>query len=129
MSKLIRDSNRIKQVIDFSGLQNGKMHPSDIDAVLEYNNQAIIFIELKKIGNEIPTGQRLLLERLTDSWHTQQAITIKVVHNFINYDDIPMHLCRVEKVYYDKKWIDHNDNLKDFLNKLGNKWKIDKLKF
>jgi hypothetical protein len=52
MSKLIRDSNRIKQTIDFSGLQNGKMHPSDIDAVLEYNNQAIIFIELKKIGNE-----------------------------------------------------------------------------
>ena len=47
MSKLIRDSNRIKQTIDFSGLQNGKMHPSDIDAVLEYNNQAIIFIELK----------------------------------------------------------------------------------
>ena len=36
---LIRNRKLIKQVIDFTGLQNGKMHPSDIDAVLEYDNE------------------------------------------------------------------------------------------
>ena len=47
MSRLIRDSNKAKQGIDFYGLENGPMHPSDIDAVLEYDNNAVIFIELK----------------------------------------------------------------------------------
>jgi len=35
---LIRNRKRVKQVIDFTGVQNGKMHPSDIDAVLEFDN-------------------------------------------------------------------------------------------
>ena len=130
MSKLIRNSNQAKQGIDFYGLQNGPMHPSDIDAVLEFDNKAIIFIELKKINNDIPTGQRLLLERLTDSWHTKKAITIKATHSFKNdNNDVPLHLCQVEKFYYDGKWTYFSENLKVFLNKLGLKWKITKLKF
>ena len=57
---LIRNSKQVKQVIDFTGIQNGKIHPSDIDAVLEFNNDALILIEVKRKGNRIPTGQRLL---------------------------------------------------------------------
>ena len=129
MSRLIRNSIQAKQGIDFYGLQNGLMHPSDIDAVLEFDNEAIIFIELKKLNNHIPTGQRLLLERLTDSWHTKKAITLKAIHNFAGDDDIPLHICRVEKFYHKGKWTDFNENLKVFLNKLGKKWKINKLKF
>ena len=37
---LIKNRKRIKQVIDFTGIQNGKLHPSDIDAVLEFDNEA-----------------------------------------------------------------------------------------
>ena len=69
---LIRNSKQVKQVIDFTGIQNGKIHPSDIDAVLEFNNDALILIEVKRKGNRIPTGQRLLLERISDSWHNQE---------------------------------------------------------
>ena len=98
MSRLIRDSNKAKQGIDFYGLENGPMHPSDIDAVLEYDNKAVIFIELKKINNDIPLGQRLLLERLTDSWHTKKAITIKAVHNYNFDDDVPLYKCDVERL-------------------------------
>ena len=32
---LIRRPNQIKQGIDFTGVQNGPIHPTDIDAVLE----------------------------------------------------------------------------------------------
>ena len=60
---LIRNSNQTKQGLDFTGIQNGKIHPSDIDAVLEFDNEALILMEVKRTGNAIPTGQRLLLER------------------------------------------------------------------
>ena len=83
---LIRNRNKVKQVIDFTGVQNGNMHPSDIDAVLEFDNEVLILIEVKYKFNSIPTGQRLLLERLCDSWHTSKSLVLKVEHEF-NSDD------------------------------------------
>ena len=50
---LIRNSKQVKQVIDFTGVQNGKIHPSDIDAVLEFDNDALILIEVKRKYNKI----------------------------------------------------------------------------
>lgn len=128
---LIRNRKLIKQVIDFTGLQNGKMHPSDIDAVLEYDNEALILMEVKRKGLRIPTGQRLLLERLNDSWHNQEkAIVLKVVHQFNDEDsNIPLDKCNVEMCYYKGVWNKKDGNLKDVLNKLGESWKIKKLKF
>jgi len=41
---LIRNRKKVRQVIDFTGVQNGRMHPSDIDAVLEFNNDVLILI-------------------------------------------------------------------------------------
>ena len=58
---LIRSRNKVKQVIDFTGVQNGKLHPSDIDAVLEFDNEVLILMEVKYKFNKIPTGQRLFL--------------------------------------------------------------------
>ena len=126
---LIRNSKQVKQAIDFTGIENGKIHPSDIDAVLEFDNEVLILIEVKRIGNEIPTGQRLMLERICDSWHTGKSIVLKVPHNFIDDDsDIPLRLCNVEKYYYNKKWTTRDKPLKDALNSLGVKWNIKKLK-
>ena len=65
---LIRSSKQVKQAIDFSGVQNGVIHPSDVDAVLEFGNKALILMEVKRRGNMIPTGQRLMLERIVDRW-------------------------------------------------------------
>ena len=126
---LIRNSKQVKQAIDFTGIENGKIHPSDIDAVLEFDNEVLILIEVKRIGNEIPTGQRLMLERICDSWHTGKSIVLKVTHNFIDDDsDIPLRLCNVEKYYYNKKWTTRDKPLKDALISLGVKWNIKKLK-
>ncbi len=57
---LINSYKQIKQVVDFTGIQNGLIHPTDIDAVLEFDNDVLIIIELKYKNAEIPTGQRLV---------------------------------------------------------------------
>ena len=44
---LINDSDKVVQAIDFSGVQNKNMHPSDIDAVLEFDNKLLILMEIK----------------------------------------------------------------------------------
>ena len=128
---LIRNSNQTKQGLDFTGIQNGKIHPSDIDAVLEFDNEALILMEVKRTGNSIPTGQRLLLERLCDSWHTNKSIVLYVTHNYMDDSrDIPLTTCSVNACYYNKKWIDvDNEPLRMVLNKLGFNWDIDKLIF
>ena len=69
---LINNHKQIKQVVDFTGLQNGLIHPTDIDAVLEFDNDILIIIELKYKNAEIPTGQRLVLERICNSLQKSQ---------------------------------------------------------
>jgi len=128
---LIRNSKQIKQVIDFTGVQNGKIHPSDIDAVLEFDNDALILIEVKRKYNKIPIGQRLLLERINDSWHNQEkAIVLKVTHTYKDdTKDIPLDECSVEVCYYKGVWSARTGSLLEVLNKLGEAWNIKKLSF
>ena len=126
---LIRNSNQVKQSIDFSGIQNGKIHPSDIDAVLEFDNEALILIEVKREGIEIPTGQKLLLQRISNNWRTEKKIVLLVNHNFKNDEqDIPLKDCWVSKVYYNRVWSGvQNEMLTSVLNKIGVSWNIKKL--
>jgi|TARA_R110000787_G_scaffold179248_2_gene290974 hypothetical protein len=130
MKSLIRNSNQTKQGLDFTGIENGKIHPSDIDAVLEFNNEALILIEVKRVNNNIPTGQRLLLERICNSWHTEKSVVLFVTHDFKQDEkDIPLNECKVELCFYKNKWIKVNKtDLKIVLNKLGENWNINKLK-
>ena len=85
LDSLIRNSAEVRRTIDFTMVQNGAMHPSDIDAVLEFDNQILILIEVKKRGIKIPIGQRLLLERICDSWRTHKSVVLKVEY-FDVYD-------------------------------------------
>ena len=105
MKSLIRNSNQTKQGLDFTGVENGKIHPTDIDAVLEFDNEALVLIEVKRINNNIPIGQRLVLERICDSWHTDKSIVLFVTHNFKNdLVDIPLVECIVKKYYINGNW-------------------------
>jgi|TARA_E500000305_G_C3962552_1_gene207891 hypothetical protein len=131
-TSLIRNRNKVKQVIDFTGVQNGNMHPSDIDAVLEFDNEVLILIEVKYKFKTIPTGQRLLLERICNSWHNEKSLVIKVEHEFDREDEnIPLDKCWITGVYYDKKWIYYSDkiNFVTYINALGKKWNCKKCKF
>lgn len=127
---LIRNSNQVKQAVDFTGIENGIIHPTDIDAVLEFDDEAIIFMEVKKRGNKIPTGQRLVLERLVEAWRTPKAIALYVTHfGTDETQDIPLEDCFVEKYYTQQtKWkIIQKSPLKKILNFLGKEWGINKL--
>lgn len=128
---LIRNSNQTKQGLDFTGIQNGKIHPTDIDAVLEFDNEALVLIEIKRVNNYLSTGQRLVLERITDSWHNDKAVAIFATHNFKDDTvDVPAELCRVEKIYWRGEWhLKHSELLSHVLNKLGSSWGIEKMQF
>ena len=116
MSSLIRNSNQTKQ---------------GIDSVLEFDNEALILMEVKKKGNKIPTGQRLVLERIANSWHTNKSVVLYVTHSFKNDNkDIPLSECNVDSVYINKEWkiLNKTISLSDTLSVLGKKWNINKLK-
>jgi hypothetical protein len=130
---LIRNVNQVKQAVDFSGVQNGVIHPSDVDAVLEFNNKFLILMEIKRKNNIIPTGQRLMLERMSDNWvkacEGNGSVVLKVEHE--HYDDktaIPLSKCVVTRFYVDNKWNDCNMPVVSFLQGLGKKWDLNKLK-
>ena len=130
MSSLIRNSKQVRQTIDFTGVQSGKIHPTDIDVVLEFNNEVLILMEVKRKGNTIPTGQRLVLERIANSWHTNKCVVFYVTHDFKNDDkDIPLDKCNVDSVYLDKEWkpAKQEINLIDCLKGFKEKWNIKKL--
>jgi hypothetical protein len=133
MQSLIRNRNEVKQVIDFTGVQNGKMHPSDIDAVLEFDNRILILIEVKKVNNNIPVGQRMLLERICDSWHTpENAIVLKVEHDFRDSNvNIPLEKCWVTNAYYKGNWCPFEKaySFVDYINNLGRVWECNKCQF
>lgn len=128
---LIRNSKQVKQTIDFTGVESGKIHPTDIDVVLEFNNEVLILMEVKRKGNKIPIGQRLVLERIAYSWHTDKSVVLYVTHNFKNDEkDIPLSECNVDSIYINKEWKDAKQeiSLKDTLRAFSKKWNIDKFK-
>ncbi|MEN8880072.1 MAG: hypothetical protein ABF311_07860 [Polaribacter sp.] len=128
---LIRNSKQVKQTIDFTGVQSGKIHPTDIDVVLEFDNEVLILMEVKRKGNLIPTGQRLVLERLANSWHTNKCVVLFVTHNFDNDEkDIPLDKCNVDSIYLNNKWkpAKQEINLIDCLKGFSEMWNIKKLK-
>ena len=136
MSSLINNSDRVKQAIDFTGVQNGKIHPSDIDAVFEFDNKYLVLMEVKYKDAPIPTGQRLLLERMADAWCAnlgKKAAILKVSHYFEDdKKDVPLDKCEVTYIWdMGGKWkqLDNPIPLVDTLNKLGEFWKCNKCKF
>lgn len=128
---LIRNTKQVRQSIDFTGVQNDKIHPTDVDFVLEFDNEILILGEVKRQGVEVPLGQKLVLQRIADKWG-DKAIVLKVVHSHNNDDtDIPLKDCFVESYYVNKKWfrLQNSYSLVDFVNSLGEKWNNNKCKF
>lgn len=128
---LIRKSKQVKQSIDFTGIQSGNIHPTDIDVVLEFNNEVLILMEVKRTGNEIPLGQKLVLQRIANSWHTEKVVVLYVTHNFKNDDkDIPLKDCNVESIYIKSEWKNAKQKitLEDTLKGFSKKWNIKKFK-
>ena len=85
----IYNSERARQLRDFSGLRFGNITPTDIDGMIEYKNIGYIIIELKYDDNELPHGQQLALERLTDDLERagKKTLCIVATHDTTNPED------------------------------------------
>ena len=127
---MIKYKNRISQVIDFSGIGNEKIHPTDLDALLEFDNKYLIIFEVKKKGVEVPLGQKLLFERIADSWEsTNGPCWVAYCEHDTNASQIiNMINCNTVKVYRKSKTYSHTASVKDFLISIAEKNNITKLK-
>ena len=127
---LIRNTKQVKQSIDFTGVESGKIHPTDIDVVLEFDNEVLILMEVKRKNNEIPIGQKLVLERIANSWHTDKSVVLYVTHDFKNDDkDIPLNQFNVDSIYMNGTWKPPKEaiTLLNCLKGFSKLWNIKKL--
>jgi len=88
-------------------------------------------MEVKRTGNKIPLGQKLVLQRIANSWHTEKVVVLYVTHNFKNDDkDIPLKDCNVESIYIKSEWKNAKQKitLEDTLRGFSKKWNIKKFK-
>ena len=92
---------RAQQINSFKNLQYEKITPTDIDGVIEYKNKAYIFLEVKYEDKELPSGQRLALERLVkDTATNKKSICIVCEHQIKNTSEqIYVAGCDVREIY------------------------------
>ena len=123
---LIRNSNQAKQGVDFTGLQWGKIHPTDIDFAIEFKNEVLILGEVKRKSSDMALGQKLLLERLCDSWHTGKSFIIFAHHEYDDETtDIPVDECEVYKLYYQGNWYDRSGSVKNKIEEILRNFKLE----
>jgi len=127
---MIKYNKRIKQVLDFRGVGNSKIHPTDIDAVLEFDNKYLILFEIKLKGVPNSIGQELVFKRIVDCWEKTNgnAFIIYCEHNTDPQEIVSMENTTVNRIYSGGVNYKRNQNLKKCLHKLADYYKITKLK-
>lgn len=110
MKSKIKNPDRMKQLIDFKGLElDGGIYPTDIDGLIEYHNKEYILIEAKHGNAKVPVGQRVAMQRMVEDFTKagKKAVAIVCEHN-INDTNKPViaAYCRVREFYYggEHKW-------------------------
>lgn len=110
MKSKILNQKRMKQLIDFKGLElDGGIYPTDINGIIEYRDSEYIILEVKHNNAKVPWGQRLCLQRMVDDFTKsgKKAVAIVCEHRV---DDpgkpIVAAFCNVRELYYggEKKW-------------------------
>ena len=97
---------RAQQINDFSGLLFGKITPTDIDGLIEYNNKAYVILEVKYDGKDLPFGQRLAIQRMVDDFRNsgKQALALVVNHGIEDTSKhVPVADCMVRELYHSKE--------------------------
>ena len=102
----IRNRNIAKQLKDFSGLRFGKITPTDVDGLLEFNDKLYIIIEVKYGDASMPYGQQLAFQRGCDAWQSEKrnAYIIVAHHRTPEEQDIDVASQVVGSIYHKKQW-------------------------
>lgn len=96
-----------KQLIDFNTLSFGKVHPTDVDGVIEWHDKAYVWLEYKYNGSEVPHGQRLFLERRVNADERANRQSIAIVADHYQKEpslDISAGDAIVRNVFWHNKW-------------------------
>lgn len=110
MDSKIQNPKRMKQLIDFKGLElDSGIYPTDIDGLIEYHNSEYIIIEVKHGNADVPYGQKLALRRMVDDFTKagKRAMAIVCEHRV---DDVNQPViaakCKVREIYYggERRW-------------------------
>ena len=105
---VINNRDRARQINDFSGLVFGKITPTDIDGLIEYQNKAYIFFEVKHGETELPLGQRIALERLVGDMvrAKKKAIALIAQHDVCDPEvSIDVAGCAVRSYFWYGEWL------------------------
>ena len=102
---VINNRDYAAQIRDFSGLRWGTITPTDVDGCIDWHNRRWVLIELKRLGTELPLGQRLCLERLCDDLQqVKPTLFIIAEHDDIPPGDIDTANAIVVKYRFEGKW-------------------------
>ena len=97
---------RAAQLIDFAGIQWGKLRPTDIDLSIDWGGKSWVFVEIKSINAPLTVGQRIHLEGLVKAINrgglTAHAIVAK--HDTKASEDIMAKDCIVYSVFDGHIW-------------------------
>ena len=110
MKSRINNPHRMKQLIDFAGLEvDGYIYPTDIDGLIEYKDSEYIIFEVKFGDSEVPVGQKLALQRMVDDFTKvgKQAVAFICEHTVRNTDTpVVAAWCKIREMYYgnEKCW-------------------------
>lgn len=101
--------NRIKQIIEFSGMRWGNITPTDIDGVIEYHNIGWVWIEVKGANIAVPRGQKLAMERFVvdvSNGNKQGVAIVSTHHENDANKNILLSKCDVSEYFWSekKKW-------------------------
>lgn len=121
----IRNREYMRQIKDFSGLRFGKIMPTDIDCFIDFGDRLFIFVEGKHTGAQLPTGQRLAIERISDACNCpprRVAVAIIIDHNEGSSTDVNYAETTVRSYRWNGKW------MKPSIDGLTLKQAIDRLK-
>lgn len=100
---VIRNSLYSTQVRDFSSLRLGNITATDIDGLIEYKNKGYLLFETKFLNTELPHGQRLALERLSDDLHRVKP-TLLIIASHETSGDIDVGGAMVGEYRFNRKW-------------------------
>ena len=83
-------------------MQWGTITPTDIDAIVDYQNKIWIIYEVKMVGKDVPYGQRLALMRLIQNAKNsgKHGCAMIVEHNVTDpHNNVFLKDCIVREMY------------------------------
>ena len=134
---LIKYQKRLKQIIDYTGIEFANIHPSDIDGVLEFDNKYLFLLEFKhqnvkpkNINDFNNDGQNIMLKRIVDSWQSckdKEGFVAYIYHDTKSDENIPAENTIVSGYYHKGGYTSFNRGLKDFFWEIGEEYDIKKI--